>query len=287
LTVTTLAGSTTRPDPPAGLTVGTTTNSSVALSWTASAGTDSAARYAVYDGAYRVALVSGTAAVVTGLWRSTPHQFTVSALDPAGSESAQSTPVAAWTQQCDPAVPAPRALTATAVSPSTVTLSWISIVDTSSFTVYQDGTPVASVYGPSAVLTGLPSATTSRYTVTAQASSCGGSAPGTPATATTPSGPSARPVGPTGLRLVRSVPNYDNTGTVALAWDQVASPDPVVEYRIYDGSAVLGTATSTTTSLTLPSGPTHNVVVAAVDAAGNESVPSGVLGFVVPFIPLP
>jgi len=184
-------------------------------------------------------------------------------------------------------VPSPRNVTAAAVSPSTVTLSWLSITGASGFAVFRDGVAVTTVAGLPAVITGLPPAGTSQYTVTAQAWSCGSSAPGGPATATTPPGPSARPAAPTGLRLVRDVANYDNTGTVTLAWDQPASADPVAGYRIYEGSAVLATATATTVSVTLPSGPTHQVVVAAVDAAGDESPLAGPLGFVVQYIPLP
>jgi hypothetical protein len=282
LTVTTAAGPADRPAAPTGLTAGPTTNSSVALSWIGSA-----ARYAVYDGATRVALVSGTATVVTRLWRHTVHEFTVSALDAAGNESAQTAPAWADTLDCDTVVPAPRNVTATAASPSTVTLSWMSITDASGFTVFRDGVAVATVAGPSAVVTGLPPAGASRYTITAQAWSCGSSAPGGPATATTPPGPTARPAAPTGLRLVRDVADYDNTGTVTLAWDQPASADPVAGYRIYEGSTVLATAAATTVSVTLPSGPTHQVVVAAVDAAGDESPLTAPLGFVVQYIPVP
>jgi hypothetical protein len=282
LTVTTAAGSAQRPAAPTGLTVGATTNSSVALSWSGSA-----SEYAVYDGAYRVAVVSGPATVVSGLWRHTVHEFTVAALDAAGDESAQTAPGYANTQPCDTVVPAPRAVTAVALSPSTVALSWTSITAASGFTVYRDATAVATVAGPSAVVTGLPPATTSRYTVTTQAWSCGSSAPGAPATATTPPGPSARPAAPTGLRLVRDVPNYDNTATVTLAWDQPASEDPVVGYRIYEGSVVLAAASTTTVTVTLPSGPTHQVIVAAVDAAGDESAAGGPLRFAVQYIPVP
>src|SRR5690348_14851299 len=213
LTVTTAAGPADRPAAPTSLAAGATTNSSVALSWSGSA-----AAYAVYDGATRVAVVSGTATVVTGLWRHTVHEFTVSALDAVGNESAQTAPTWAKTLDCDTVVPAPRGVTAAAVSPSTVTLSWVSISDASGFTVFRDGAAVATVAGPSAVVTGLPPGSTSRYTVTAQAWSCGSSAPGGPATATTPPGPSGRPVAPAGLRLVRDVANYDNTGTVTLGW---------------------------------------------------------------------
>lgn len=289
LSVTTLAGSASRPAAPSGLAVTGTTNSSVSLSWTASA---SAASYAVYDGGTQVAAVSGTAATVTGLWRDTAHQFTVSALDSTGGESAQSGSAATSTQPCDTVVPPPVALTVAPRSASTVALSWVSRVQSSGFVVYRFGTQVATVDGSSAVVTGLPSASTASYSVAVQAvangGACGTSAQSAPVTATTLSGPSARPTAPTGLAVTSQSPSSSsNTGNVTLAWSQPASADPVTGYRLYEGSTVLAGTTTTGVTLTLPSGPTHAVYVVAVDAAGNESALDGPVHFTVPFIPFP
>lgn len=292
LTVTTPAGTSTRPAAPSGLTVTGTTNGSVSLAWTASA-TAMAVSYAVYDGGARVASTSGTSVRVSGLWRDTAHQFTVSAIDGSGGESAQSSPAAASTAPCDTVTPSPVALTVTSRSASTVALSWQSIVQSSGFIVYRFGTPVATVIGSSAVVTGLPSASAASYSVAVQAvangGACGTSAPSASVTATTLPGPGARPAAPTGLAVTGESTSYSSpqSGTVTLAWSEPASPDPVVAYRICDGATVLASTTTTGVTLTLPSGPTHAVYVVAVDGAGNESALDGPARFTVPFIPFP
>jgi fibronectin type 3 domain-containing protein len=290
LTITTTPGPSTQPSPPSGLTVTGTTNRSVSLAWTPSA---TAIEYAVYDGGTQVAVASGTSATVTGLWRDTAHQFTVSALNAAGGESAQSGPAAISTGSCDTVVPPPTALTVTPRSSSTVALSWQSLVQASGFLVYRSGTQVASVDGTSAVVTGLPPASAGAYSVAVREMSttgaCGTSAPSNQVTATTFPGANARPTAPTSLTVTSQSPNYSsyNTGTVTLTWSQPASADPVTGYRLYDGSSVLASTTSTGVTLTLPSGPTHAVYVVSVDANGNESVLDGPVHFTVPFIPFP
>ncbi|MEV7886269.1 chitinase [Streptomyces sp. NPDC002817] len=81
------------PAAPTGLTVGTVTSSSVALSWPATAG---ATGYAVHRDGARVQTASGTSATVAGLSPSTAYSFQVSALNDAG-ESARSAAVTATT----------------------------------------------------------------------------------------------------------------------------------------------------------------------------------------------
>jgi chitodextrinase len=288
ITVTTLGGAAARPAAPTGLTVGARTNTSVALSWTPSAGADPVARYQVYDGANPVASTTSTAVTVTGLWRDTRHQFSVSALDAVGGESAQSAAAATTTQTCDPMVPAPSAVTATALSASSVALTWVSTVEATGFTVYAEpsGTVLATGAPNSAVVTGLPSASTGGYAVSAQTATCGSSAPSGTVSATTLAGPAARPTPPTGLTAsVRQ--NGAFTGIATLSWTQPASADPVTGYHLYEGAAQFTTATGTSVTLTLPSGPTHTVIVVAVDAAGQESAAAGPVRFTVPFIPPP
>jgi chitodextrinase len=290
LTITTPAGPNTRPAAPSGLTVTGTTNGSVSLAWAPSA---TAVSYAVYDGGAQVAATAGTGVTVTGLWRDTGHQFTVSALDAAGGESAQSGSVLVSTAPCDTVVPPPTALTVTPRSASTVALSWSSLVQSSGFVVYQYGAQVASVDGTSAVVTGLPSASTASYSVAVKEAAnggvCGTSAPSAAVSATTLPGAYARPTAPTSLTAKTQSPNYSsyNTGIVTITWSQPPSADPVTGYRLYEGSSVLAATTSTSVTLTLPSGPTHAVYAVSVDAAGNESALDGPVHFTVPFMPLP
>jgi chitodextrinase len=287
LTVTTAAGPAARPAAPGGLTVGARTNSSVDLSWTPQPSTDPAVAYAVYDGGTRVAATSTTAVTVRGLWRDTAHAFTVAAVDAAGNESATSPPAATTTLPCDTVLPAPTQVVATPVSPSSVALSWISTVEASSYAVSTTA-PVVTVPTQSAMITGLPSATASTFTVVAQVSGCGSTPPSAPATATTPAGPSARPAAVTDLRVSVGPSNFaDNSAPITFSWTAPATVDPIAAYRLYEGAAVLATSSTAGLTLSLRSGPTHTVTVTAVDAAGNESAQSAPVTFSVPFIPPP
>ena len=291
LTVTTAAGPAARPAAPSGLTVGARTGSTVGLSWSAQPGPDPAAGYAVYDGGTRVARTAGTAVTVNGLWRDTAHQFTVTAVDAAGNESATSVPAATTTLPCDPVLPAPIQLTATAMSPSAVALSWVSTVEASSFTVYAAGptgpVPVVTLPTPSAMVTGLASGSTVGYTVVAQVPACGSTPASAPVTARTPAGPAARPSPVADLRVSIGSPSFDNTAPITFGWTPPASLDPIVGYRLYEGATVLATSTTAGLTIRLRSGPTHRVTVTAVDGAGNESTQSTPVTFTVPFLPVP
>ncbi|MFE0787915.1 chitinase [Streptomyces mutabilis] len=81
------------PAPPAGLTAGSVTSSSVALSWSPVPG---ATGYAVYRDGTKVRTVTGTSTTVTGLAPSTAYAFQVAAVNDAG-ESARSATVTATT----------------------------------------------------------------------------------------------------------------------------------------------------------------------------------------------
>ncbi|MEV6655280.1 glycosyl hydrolase family 18 protein [Streptomyces sp. NPDC051219] len=81
------------PAAPAGLAVGTTTSSSVALSWN---GVSGATGYNVYRNGTKVSAATGTSATVGGLSASTSYQFQVTATNGAG-ESAKSAAVTGTT----------------------------------------------------------------------------------------------------------------------------------------------------------------------------------------------
>ncbi|XHM63643.1 chitinase [Streptomyces nigra] len=83
------------PAPPTGLTTGSVTSTSVALSWSAVPG---AAGYAVYRDGAKVRTVTGASATITGLSPATAYAFQVTALNEAG-ESARSATVTATTSQ--------------------------------------------------------------------------------------------------------------------------------------------------------------------------------------------
>ena len=167
-------GDTTAPSVPTGLTVGTVTSSSVALSWTASTDNVGVTGYDVSRGGVKVATVTGTSYTDTGLAASTAYAYTVTAHDAAGNVSAASTAVTATTSAAsggDTTPPSvPTGLTVGAVSSSSVALSWTASTDNvgvTGYDVYRGGVKTATVTGTSYTDTGLAASTAYSYTVTA------------------------------------------------------------------------------------------------------------------------
>jgi chitinase len=85
------------PGVPGNPTVGTVTNTSIALSWTASSGTVSG--YRVYEGTSVVTTVTGTTATISGLTACTSHSYALAAFNGSG-ESAHTAEVSASTTGC-------------------------------------------------------------------------------------------------------------------------------------------------------------------------------------------
>ncbi|MFC4187096.1 MULTISPECIES: chitinase [Streptomyces] len=104
------------PGAPAGLAVGTTTSSSVALSWNAVSG---ATGYTVYRDGAKATTTTGTSATVSGLAADTAYQFSVSATNAAG-ESVRSATVSGRTAKKDGTGPGP----STSVPKHAVTGYW-------------------------------------------------------------------------------------------------------------------------------------------------------------------
>ncbi|MFJ3079990.1 chitinase [Streptomyces halstedii] len=104
------------PGAPAGLTVGTTTSSSVALSWNSVSG---ATGYTVYRDGAKANTTTGTSATVGQLAADTAYQFSVSATNAAG-ESVKSATVSGRTAKSDTPGPGP----STSVPKHAVTGYW-------------------------------------------------------------------------------------------------------------------------------------------------------------------
>src|SRR2546423_4745357 len=97
VSVTTTGCGTGVPGAPGTPTVGTVTNTSVALSWSAASGTVSG--YRVFDGGTVVATPTGTSATVSGVATCSTHTFTVAAFNASG-ESPRSGAASATTTGC-------------------------------------------------------------------------------------------------------------------------------------------------------------------------------------------
>ncbi|MET0416790.1 MAG: fibronectin type III domain-containing protein, partial [Actinoplanes sp.] len=203
---TTLPGDAGRPESPSGLTVTGRTDATVDLAWTTPPG-QVPARYAVYDGATLVAATTRTAATVDRLHHATWHRFTVAALDNAGNESAHSAPVTAATEACLSRPPRPSIPAATALSASSVRLSWLFDAAATSYTVLDGNDPVATTRYPEAVVTGLPPGSRHAYRIVATLpQNCGESPRSGRAVVSTPAGPAERPLAPTVLTATGNIP---------------------------------------------------------------------------------
>ncbi|MCA2219159.1 fibronectin type III domain-containing protein [Jidongwangia harbinensis] len=284
VTATTAAGGAARPAAPADLTVTGRTDSTVGLSWTAPPG-PAPARYAVYDGATPVAVTTGTSVTVDRLYHATWHRFTVAALDAAGNESAHSPAAATATATCLAAPPSPEAVSAVAVSPSSVRLSWMFEAAATSYTVFDGAAPVATTRYPEAILTGLASASRHAYRVVATLpQECGESPRSRRVEVSTPAGPAARPAAPASLTVTGNAPG-PSAAQVTLSWPPASGA--TAGYRVYEGTRVAGETTGTTLSLTLAPATTHEYLVVAVSAAGPESAPSPRVTVHATFLPPP
>ena len=172
---------------PTGLAVTSTTNSSIALSWSAVSG---AASYDVYRNGALAGTTSATAFTDTGLTASTSYSYTVAAVDSTGTSGSLSSPVTGTTTGTSGGgLSAPTGLAVTGTTSSTVSLSWTAVTGAASYHVYRNGGLSGTATGTTYTDTGLAASTSYTYTVAAVSS--GGaegtaSAPVTGTTATPP-----------------------------------------------------------------------------------------------------
>ena len=173
-------GDTTAPSAPTNLSSPGHTTSSVDLGWDASSDTGGSGldHYTVYqDGAAVTTVAAGTTSTtISGLSSNTTFDFSVSAVDGAGNESAAAGPVTVTTDSStDSTAPGvPSNLSSTGHTTSSVDLSWDGVSDTGGsgldhYAVYVDGSQDQTVAAgtTSATVPGLASDTAYDFSVTA------------------------------------------------------------------------------------------------------------------------
>ncbi|MEW7277003.1 GEVED domain-containing protein [Aquimarina sp. 2201CG1-2-11] len=161
------------PSAPTSLTASSVTQTTLHLRWIASTDNIGVVGYDIYQGATRLATVTGTTYDVSGLTASTAYAFSVKAKDAAGNESTFSNTVNVTTQQAsDTQAPsAPTNLTASSVEPTTLILNWNASTDNvgvTGYDVYQGTTHLTTVTGTSYNVTGLTANTTYAFSVIAK-----------------------------------------------------------------------------------------------------------------------
>lgn len=173
----------------------------------------------------------------------------------------------------------PVGLTATAVSPTQINLSWTASTDNVGvvgYHIHRDGAYIAAVTGVTTYAnTGLTASTTYTYTVFAVDAAGNLSGQSLSSSAKTLAAPAdvVAPTIPTGLTVTDTT-----TSTVSFSW--IASTDNVgvTGYRIYRGGNQIATTSVTSfTNNNLAPSTTYAYQASAYDAAGNISAQSSVV----------
>ncbi len=278
VSATTLAvGDTIAPSVPTGLALEALTTTEAHLTWQPSTDDVGVAGYHVYRDGQPIATVSdgSTDYRDSGLTDATGYSYTVDSYDGDGNASALSAALQVTTPDGHaPTVPA--GLAAAAISPSQVDLSWNASTDNvgvDSYVVYRDDNPIATVTGLSYSDTGLDAESEYSYQVSA-VDAAGNPSPRTdPQVVTTPPAPDrTAPSVPTGLTA-----NTLSPSSIALSWQASTDAGGMGGYYVYrNGAQVATVPTGTTyTDSGLTDGRSFSYTVAAFDAAGNTSLPSG------------
>ena len=165
-------GDTESPSIPANLIASNTTENATNLSWNNATDNVAVVGYNVYQEGIKVqSLVSSTNTIISGLASGTSYTFYVTAEDAAGNESGNSNNVMVTTSSSDNSAPtSPGNLMANNATETTTDLSWNASTDNvgvTGYNVYQDGTLLTTTTATSVQVTGLTSATTYAYYVTA------------------------------------------------------------------------------------------------------------------------
>lgn len=266
-------GDTTIPTTPANLTAAGTTQTGTQLTWTAATDNVGVVSYNVYQNGVQIASPTTITYAVTGLTANTTYSFTVRAKDAAGNLSvASNTATITTVNGADTTAPStPTNLAASATTQNSTKLTWTASTDNvgiASYSVYRNGTYVASPTTTTYTVTGLSAGTTYAFTVKGKDAAGNLSAASNTANVTT---------------LDTTVPStpasLTATGTTQTAttlnWTAATDNVSVTGYDIFRNGTLLATATTTTYTVTgLSANTTYAFTVKAKDAAGNVSAAS-------------
>ncbi len=273
------ASDTTAPSVPTGLNGTGTSLSQTSLNWTASTDNVGVTGYKVYRNGTQVGTTATASYADSGLAAGASYNYTVSAYDAAGNNSAQTSAVAVSTLADTTAPSVPTNLSATAVSSTQVNLSWTASTDNvgvTGYKIYRGGSLLATPAATSYQNTGLTAGTSYSYTVSAVDAAGNESAQSTAAQATTTApdttGPTVSVSAPTNGATV--------SGTIAFSANASDSGSGVHDVQFYvDGTAVNDDTSSpysyqwNTTSVANGS---HQLSAVATDNAGNMTVSAAV-----------
>jgi YD repeat-containing protein len=249
------------PSVPSGLIGGASTSGTVTLSWSPSTDNVAVIGYRVYRGGILIGTPTATSYVDAGLAGSTTYSYQVSAFDGAGNSSAFAGPISVTTP--DSTAPStPTGLSAAAVGPSQINLSWSGSSDTggsglAGYRIYRGGVHIANTGATNYGDSGLAGSTTYSYNVAAYDGAGNTSGQSNTASATTPAPLTAtqssgvwnwtrRPNGTTIISPNVVVTASGGTGSYTYLWHYVSGDTEI--------SVVNSTSNSARWSRTMPNG---------------------------------
>ncbi|MHB8481737.1 MAG: fibronectin type III domain-containing protein [Nitrospiria bacterium] len=271
------------PSIPSGLTVVLTSDSQIGLSWTASTDNVAVAGYEVYRNGTKVATVGGTAFTDSGLRPLTQYNYQVLAFDLAGNKSSLSAGLKVSTLADTVPPTPPSGLTATAVSPSQINLSWMPGSDDIGVAGYEvwrstDGAlyiHIANVTGTAFSSAGLSPSSVNYYYVKTYDAAGNSSIPSNVASAVTLAD-TVPPSAPLGLHAVTVSGSeidlwwFDSVDNVGVAGYQIWRSTDNLNFTRFATSTTSGYADKGLTTIQ-----TYYYYVKAYDVSGNISGPSG------------
>lgn len=258
------------PTIPTALKIDSFDENSVSLSWEASTDNVGVTSYKIYRGGAILGSSTSLSYTDNSVLDGNSYTYTVSALNAAGYESAQSTSVTANISDVTPPS-IPTGLKITSVSNSEISLKWdaaVDNVDVSGYNIYRDGTLLGTsatlIYTDNTVSEG------NSYSYTVSAVDATGNASNQSSGVTASINDITAPGLPDGL-----VVDSSSVKAVSLSWNASTDNVGVTGYRIYRGGVLLDTeqGLSYTDNTVIP-GNTYTYSVSALDEAGNESAKS-------------
>ncbi len=255
--VTTTTLDTVPPAVPADLAAASPTPSAPLLTW---APVSDAVSYRVYRDGAQVGAPAGATFTDSGLPADGSYRYAVAAVDVAGNVSALTLPVDVVYDTTAPSAPAGLA----AATPTTgyPSLTWSTTTDAVQYTVYRDGSAIATTAGTAYVDHGAPATHQYAYTVTAVDAAGNEGAASAVATVQVNLPPSGVPGNLDAVSPTRTAPE--------LSWGSVAGSNVV--YRVYrDGSFVATTSTTGYTDAAPGGDGTYTYTVTATAAGSLES----------------
>lgn len=275
----------TPPSTPDNIRTTNITISSISFAWDAANDDVGVTAYRVYRDGSNTAFTTTTSLslTVTNLSAGRSYEYSVSAVDAAGNESARSQVLSATTLiPVDSTAPTtPSALRATSITSNTASLAWNAASDNvvvTGYRLYKNGssTPLHTTTALSFTDTSLSPEQSYQYRISAF-DAAGNESPLsaalivlTPAAADT-----SAPTTPTNLRSTSVTHEQIN-----LAWNAASDNVGVTGYRLYKDGSNVAFATTTATSYSdtgLTAEQSYLYRVSAVDAAGNVSSHSSLL----------